>query len=92
MMYNNERWNPPFAVFVNGVRLKIDGCLLFPASAERRFMFSPRGIYSRKRGEHMAFSVFLDVCTIVGAVVGVIGAVVGVISLAMYLVDRAKKK
>ena len=55
-------------------------------------MFSPRGIYSRKRGEHMAFSVFLDVCTIVGAVVGVIGAVVGVISLAMYLVDRAKKK
>lgn len=40
----------------------------------------------------MAFSVFLDVCTIVGAVVGVIGAVVGVISLAMYLVDRAKKK
>lgn len=40
----------------------------------------------------MAFSVFLDICTIVGAVVGVIGAVVGVISLAMYLVDRAKKK
>lgn len=40
----------------------------------------------------MAFSVFLDVCTIVGTVVGVIGAVVGVISLAMYLVDRAKKK
>ncbi len=40
----------------------------------------------------MAFSMFLSICTIIGALVGIISMVVGVIALALYLVDRAKKK
>jgi len=40
----------------------------------------------------MAFSMFLDICTVVGAIVGVVSVVVGVISLALYIADRAKKK
>lgn len=40
----------------------------------------------------MAFSIFLSICTIIGALVGIIGTVASVVALALYLVDRAKKK
>ena len=40
----------------------------------------------------MTFSMFLDICTVVGAVFGIVGVAVGVISLGLYLIDRAKKK
>lgn len=39
----------------------------------------------------MAFSL-LDACTVIGAAVGVVGLIVGAVSLALYIVDRAKKK
>ena len=37
----------------------------------------------------MTFSLFLDICTIVGAIVGVIGVVMNIV---LYMVDKAKKK
>ena len=40
----------------------------------------------------MAFSLFLDVCTVTGAIVGIVSMIIGFISLVLYLADKAKKK
>ena len=40
----------------------------------------------------MAFLMFLDICTIVGAMVGVVSVTIGVVSLVLYIADRTKKK
>ena len=71
---------------------KIDGRLLKYRESGKEVLYSPRGIQLWKRGDCMAFSLFLDICTVTGAMVGIVSMIIGFISLVLYLADKAKKK
>ena len=89
IIYNTTLWKPPFTVefspFCRRLMVKKDGCLpINPASAAKGGVYVTLSweIFTQEETIHMIFS-FIDICTI-------LGAIVGIISLAMYFHDKRK--